>query len=252
MELSVITQSFHQKDYTVNCIKSLYYFCPTNVKLNVIVIENSDDTSYKNEIESINENITWINDPTKYSKSMGNAHCIMNGLKLVNDEWVLLLHNDTCITSESFFIQMLEKIDEGYGLIGTCYDRHPNRHSSIIVLGCLVKKDIAEKVDFRPGGLNEKGCEWDTGEKLHIYCRDNNIKTFCFDNTYNNSELSHKLNGEFKKIIELRTVDANGKVMFIHFARGTEKSTNSDNKKGRLSMREAVEFCNKNVFINNE
>lgn len=248
MKISVITQSCRQREYTVNCIKSLYHFCPDDITLNTIVIENSNDVSYKHEVESISTNITWINDSNKYGKSMANAQCIMNGLKLVQDEWVLLLHNDTCVTSPSFFTESLNKISGGYGLIGTCYDRHPNRHSSIIVLGCFVKTEIAKKIDFRPGGLSETGQEWDTGEKLHIYCRENNIKTFCFDNTYNNPEIIDRLFPPFKDIIELRTIDKNNEVMFMHFCRGTEKSTGSFSKRGRFSMKEAVEFCNKHVF----
>jgi len=249
--LTILTQSFHQKVFTVNCIKSLYQFKPADLKLTTIIIENSDDVSYKDEVTAISPNIVWINDPTRYSKSMGNAMCIMNGLKEVKDEWVVLLHNDTCITHENFFNSLIKKAEEGFELIGTVRDAHPQRHNSIIVLGCLVRTELAKKVDYRPKGQNEKGFDWDTGEKLDLYCREHNIPTFCFENSFND-KIEERLPEHYRDLkYTIRTIDEFGNVIFLHFARGTEKTQGSYGKPGRRTIPQVIEFCNKHIFNEN-
>jgi len=246
--MSVIITSFHQKDFTINCVKSYLYFCPIGFKLNLIVVENSDDISYKNEVLGMGGNITWVNNPTLYRGANANANGIEVGMKYVKDDYVFLSHNDICIASSNFFTSLSEKVKCGYQLVGTCFDIEPLRNYSIIVLGCLVKSDIVRSVDLYPFGGPPENHYYECGDRIHLYCRENNIPWFCFNNTHNNKELQSVLKEPYNSLLyTVITIDDYEQVIFLHFARGTDKTNNRYKKSGRLTLSQIIEFCN-NIF----
>lgn len=247
--LTVLLTSCHQKDLTINCIESYLKFCPSDLDLKIVLVENSSDTSYKDEVMALSNKITWINNNTSYIGSDALSQAIEIGMESVEDDYVFLSHNDICIVSDCFFKSLREKQREGYELIGMCSDIHPLRNHCIIVLGCLVKSEIVRKVDLyqlpNPDGTPRFEC----GDRVNIYCRENNIKHICFDNTHNNPELAKTLPEPFKSLnYVVRTVDDKGNVIFLHFARGFAKATGYYNKSGRLTVSEIIKWCEKNVL----
>ena len=248
--LSVIITSFHQEAFTLNCIKSYNYFCPSDLKLNLVVVENSKDTSYKEKALALGNNVVWVNNDTHKRGADANAHGIIVGLENTEDEYVFLSHNDACITGQNFFNVMREKVSSGYKLIGTCYDTHPARNHSIIVLGCLVQADIARTVDLYPLDKPDGTPYFEVGDRIHIYCRDNSIKHVCLKNTHNNPEIESSLKEPFRSLpYTLKTIDDNGGVIFLHFARGTTKTQGTYQKQGRFSIPQIIKFCETNLFI---
>lgn len=247
--MSVLITTYHQKAFTLNCIKSYLYFCPNNLRLKLIVVENSDDQSYKNDALALGDNIVWVNNNTNYRGANANANGIEVGLKYVGEEYVFLSHNDVCITSPMFYDCMRKKIEDGNKLIGTCYDIHPSRHYSIIVLGCLVDPEIARAVDLYPQDKPDGTPYFECGDRIHMYCRDNNIKHVCLKNTHNNKEILTDIKEPYKSIpYTLRTIDDGGNVIFMHFSRGTPKTSKQYKKKGRLTIPEIMKFCEEHVY----
>ena len=247
--MSVIITSYHQKDFTLNCIKSYLHFCPDTFDLKLIVVENSNDESYKEEALAMGDNITWVNNVTNYRGANANANGVEVGMKCVGNEYVFLSHNDVCITSPHFFTSMEEKVEEGNQLIGTCYDTHPQRNHSIIILGCLVNPEIVRAVDLYPLDRLDGSPYFECGDRIHIYCKENNIKHLCFDNTHNRPELAQELPEPYNNLnYTVRTIDHHGEVIFLHFARGTDKTAGRYTKKGRLSVPRLMAFCKKHIF----
>lgn len=248
-EFSIIISSFHQKEFTVNCVKSYLHFLPKDVSVEIIVIENSTDVSYKNDILSLNKDIIWVNNNTKYLGANANANAIEVGMKYVTNKYVFLSHNDTCVTSQDFYYSILDKVNSGYELVGTCYDVHPKRNFSIIVLGCMVRSDIVRAVDLYPLDRPDGTPYYECGDRINIYCKENNIKYHCFKNTHNNPEILDILQEPYKSLpFTLRTINDNNQVIFLHFARGTIKTMKKYAKAGRLTVSQVLDFCNKQVF----
>jgi len=250
--MSVIITSYHQKELTLNCIKSYLRFCPSNLNLKLIIVENSDDVTYKKDVLLMGNNIIWINNITHHRGANANANGVEVGMRYVDDEYVFLSHNDVCITSFSFFTSIIEKVQEGYRLIGTCYDTHPARNHSIIILGCLVESKIVREVDLYPLNKPDGSPYFECGDRIHIYCLENNIKHMCFRNTHNNEELVSELSVLYQNLnYTVRTVDHYNNLIFLHFARGTDKTIGRYKKKGRLGIPQIVQFCNDNIFNEN-
>ena len=99
MKLDVIIPSYKSKVLTALCVRSFENY-KGKYDMNYIVVENSDDSSYKSDIESLAENVTWVQNPIEYMPhqpfyaSKANAIGIETGLKYVKEEYVLICHND--------------------------------------------------------------------------------------------------------------------------------------------------------------
>lgn len=246
--MTVLLTSLHQRDFTINCIKSYLKFCPADFNMKIIVVENSEDVSYKEEVLAMGDNIEWFNNNTTHKGASALAHSVSFGMEHVKDEYVFLSHNDVCITSEKFFHCLKEKQEEGYQLIGTCYDTEPLRNHSIIILGCLVKSDIVRAVDLYPLDMPQPP-HFECGDRIHLYCKENKIPWLCLDNTHNNEELRKSLPEPYKSLLHtVVAVDHHNNVIFLHFARGTIKTTNQYKKPGRLTLPQIIDFCEKNIF----
>lgn len=253
MDLSIIITTYHQKDFTLNCVKSYLYFCPEDIKIKLIVVENSNDQSYMSDVLSLGENIVWVNNNTNYRGAYANANGVEVGMKYVGEEYVFLSHNDVCITSSMFYNCMKKKIEDGNRLVGTCYDVHPLRHNSIIILGCLVDPAIVRAVDLYPQDRPDGTPYFECGDRINIYCKENNIKHICLKNTHNNKEILEYMKEPFKSIpYTLRTIDDDNNVIFMHFSRGTPKTNNKYLKKGRLTIPQIIKFCEENIYKEKE
>jgi len=238
--LSVIIPSFHSEDLTCICVKSFEKFKPENLSIHYIVVENSDNISYKDEILGCAKNITWINNPTSAIGSEANAEAIDIGLIKVNTEWVFLCHCDICVCSNLFFKDLFKKVAEGYKLIGTVCD--PIRIQAIHVSGYLTTIDLANKVSPYPVYIDSAQI-LDVGDSLTKYCRDNDIKHYCFKNTFNCPEIIESLNENYRDFKVDRCVNDNCEVIFMHLGRGIPKTNKTYKKIGRVDVDGWDKFC---------
>ena len=255
-KMAVIITTYHQRDFTVNAIRSYLKFCPDDLDLKLIVVENSNDTSYKDEVLSLGNNIIWVQNDTRMRGADANAEGVEVGMRYVGNEYAFLSHNDVCIY-KNFFKAMREKVAEGNRLIGTCMDTAQERNQSIIILGCLVDPEIVRAVDLYPtpyiAGAPAGTC-FECGDRVHLYCKEHNIKHYCFKSTHNNPEIIDSIPEPFNDMpFTLRTIDDTGEVIFMHFARGVTKTEGSyylmSNKKGRWSIPQILEFCETKVYV---
>ena len=174
--IDVIIPSFHSRILTEICVKSLRVFCPSNIVLRYIVIENSNDISYKDSVIEIDPNIKWVNNNTKLVGSEANADAIEIGLKHVDCEMVLLCHCDVCVTNSDFLNNLVAKYDNGYRVVGTQFDNHPNRIKALHISGLLTNFDLSKVVKYMPHYQN--GVQsLDVGDELTQYCRQKDRKS---------------------------------------------------------------------------
>lgn len=242
--IDVIIPSFHSRDLTSICVRSLIRFCPSNVDLGYIIVENSDDISYKNNVTNLGSNIKWINNPTSAIGSEANAEAIEVGLKYISSNIIMMLHCDVCITNSSFVDNMLKKYDNGYKLVGCIYDIHPKRIGAIHISSLMTSKDIANSVSYIPH-YSEKIQNLDVGDELTQYCREKNIQYYCFKNTHNDPKLAETMDEKYRSFNVVRCIDDNNKVMLMHLGRGISKTMDKYHKKGRVYLNGWKEFCNK-------
>ena len=243
--MTVLISSCHQRDFTVNCIKSYLRFLPEELRLKFVIVENSSDESYKDEVLAMHDDIIWVNNNTPHKIAVDAwSHGIEVGMEHVDDEYVFLSHNDVCITSESFYTSMIQKAEEGNCLIGTCSDTHPIRNKSIILLGCFVKSDIIRSVD-----LYQKEPHFEGGDRVHLYCKEKGLKWMCFTNSHNNPEIVGDMEEPFKSLdYTVRAINDDGNVIFLHFARGVVKTNGTYPKEGRKTVPEILKWCDEHIL----
>jgi len=244
---SVIIPTFHSEEIITICIKSFEKFRPENIRVNYIVVENSQDKSYKDRICSLSENVKWINNPKEAYGSEANASAIELGMSYVKDDYVFTAHCDVCVTNESFYKSIIEKVEEGNVLVGMLCDTHPNRVDAIHILGLFTSLDILKKVDLYPKYKNGQNV-LDVGDSITVYCRKKKLPHYCFKNTYNNPEIEDDLDDKWKALHHIpRCIDDDGDVMFLHLARGIAKTSGTYSKPNRLGVKDWVKFYNNEV-----
>lgn len=237
-ELTVLTISYRTPDMIEILIKSFEKFKPPDLKINYVVIENSEKKYFENS-----ETLTYINNPTSKLGSYGNSIGIEIGKKNINTEWTFVCHSDVCVTNETFFSELEEKINEGFQLVGHRYDIHPERMKAYHVSGLLINTKLLQSLDSKP--MLPK---MDVGDIYTKHCQENNIKHFVFTNTLSDKKLFEKINEPFKSLGPSgvdRTIDKNNNVKFLHLGRGTPKFHKSYSKAGHFNFNNWKEFCEK-------
>ena len=253
-EITVITPTFRSPHLADIFVRSFEKFKPENLDIKYVIVENSDDESYRDHVLSLAKNITWIQNPgvthtftdaktgTENSEgSKANGLGVDKALEHAETEYVFIAHCDTCVTSQNFFYSIISKVEEGNVLVGTVLD--PSRISAVHISGLLIKTEIAKKVDIMPVYEKEKMI-MDVGDTYTKYCRDNNLPHYCFPNTFNENSLVDNLEEKFKSFHVDRALDQNGNVMFMHLGRGIEKTHNTYKKPNRVYLPGWYNFCN--------
>jgi hypothetical protein len=239
--ISIIIPSFHTKNISNICINSIEKYKPKWLNIKYIVIENSNEKNYINLKSS---NVIWINNIISITGSEANASAIVKGLNYVDTEVVMICHSDTCINA-SFFESIFKKYSEGNVLIGTVLD--PIRIKAVHISGLIVKSDIAKKVDYYPVYKNNIQI-MDVGDQLTKYCTDNNLKFFCFSNTFNKNVYNiDNIDKKFKDFNVDRCVDGEN-VIFLHLGRGTPKTNGTYYKENAVTVDQWEKFCLNNIL----
>ncbi len=254
-KLEVIIPTYHSRVLTVLLLKSLEKFKPDDLELVYHVVENSDDTSYKEEVLSVSEAVNWYNNPdadtnmsnSNNKPSWANCSAIDFVRQDIETEYTLLCHNDCVVTSRSFFEEVDQKIEEGYKLIGTSI--FPTEIQPLHVAGLVVDTNLLNQVGVTPDF--SKGM--DVGDVLTVHCRDNNIPYFCFDNTLTDKTLVMNCNEPWKSLGPSCGIDraldiGRNEVIYVHLARGAEKTFNRYHKPGKVYMSDWEKICYKYVL----
>ena len=108
-DLTIVIVTFKSGEKIINCLKSISYNIP------VIVVENSDNRNFKNEIENIFTNVNCI----LVGENKGYATANNIGLKSVKTKYALILNPDTILDKEAIknFFNASEQVKD-FWLIG--------------------------------------------------------------------------------------------------------------------------------------
>jgi len=253
--MSVIIPSYHSRDLTVICLKSFERFKLPGLNINYFVVENTDDTSYKDEVIGLADNVKWTNNIPGFKGvreeigSSENASAIEVSKEHITDDFVFTAHCDVCVTSESFYHTLFEKIEENE-LIGPLSDLCKERIGALHVSGLFMRANLMRNVNFFPRRIDADN-RMDVGDAATLYCRENNLKYLCLPNTHNNPELAEEISDEnFKNFKVVRCFDDNNDVIYMHMGRGIPKTIGTYDKTGknRVYLEDWVKFCNKKVL----
>lgn len=235
---SVIIPSLHSEVLTRICIRSFEAFRPDWLQLEYVVVENSNDENYVEDLP----NVRWISNPSSMKGSEDNALALEKGLHEVETEWVFMAHCDVCVTSPLFFSELKKKQEDGYEAIGMLRDKHPDRIQALHILGLLVKKNIIEDINLFPRYKGGKQI-LDVGDSITERCRNEEIPHYCFRNTYNDPEIIPELNERYRDLILPRCVAEDGTVIYLHLSRGIGKLDGSYKKSNRVYVNEWKCLC---------
>ena len=251
--ISVVIPSYHSKDLTTICLKSFEKFKPHGLNINYFVVENAQDNSYREEVLRLAKNVKWTNNNyvigVGESGSSQNASAIEITKKHIRDDFVFLAHCDVCVTSESFYETLFEKIKE-YELIGPLFDICEERIGALHVSGLFMRTELMNKINFFPRRI-DKDNRMDVGDAATLYCREHALKYLCLPNTYNSPQLAKKIRDEkFRNFQVTRCLDNNNDVIFMHLGRGIPKTIGTYNKVGsdRVYLNDWIKFCKECVL----
>ena len=244
--IDIVIPSFRSKDLTSLAIRSFERY-RRDFNFKYIVVENSEDTSYKDYVLSLSADVVWVQNPTSSLldsnrptvRSDANASGLEKGLEYVKTEYVFLCHNDVVACHDDWMSYLLSKIDKETPLVGV--REHDN---AAHVIGVLVKTDIAKSVSMYP----KLDC-WDVGDKLTHYCVENNLNYFICKNTNNDPDAAEKIKTEKYKNVNIdRVLNDNYEVFYMHLGRGTDKQYNLYHKPNKMLLPGWVEFVNRFVL----
>lgn len=237
-QLSIVMPTCLSRDLALIALSSFKKFCPEWLELRFIVVENSDNNSYKDEIERLGA--CWISNPTIRTHSWANASGIEIGLRKVDTEHVFLCHCDVMVTHPLFFETLRLSVDLGESLLGTVRD--PVRINAIHISGLLTTTALAKSVNMDPR-LDEMGSMvMDVGDALTAECRQLCLEHRCLQNTFNDPGLINSLQPPFSDFAVDRCV-VDGKVVFMHLGRGIDKTRGHYNKSGKISLNDWISFA---------
>jgi len=229
-------------------IKSFNKFSKSsNLDIKFLIVENTDfDLKTYLEDHRLIENCKIVsNSKTQLTYSYGHGDGLECAKHMIDTDYVFTCHSDTCVTSNSFFKEIEDCIDNDLDIVGVCEDTHPDRVRAYHCSGLLVKTSIFKSVSMMPDLPRI-----DTTDLLTLYCRDNNLKMKLFRNTYNDSSLVDICNSPFREMGKTcgvdRCLDSNDTVMFIHQGRGTSKMNGAYNSiaNKKVSTEEWISLCN--------
>jgi GT2 family glycosyltransferase len=238
MRIDIVMPSYRSEYLTCLAIKSFEQNKST-FDFRYIVVENSDDTSYRDKVKSISENVVWVQNPTNLINSEANAIAVEKGLELVETELVFICHNDVAAVDPSWMHFLLSKINEGNKLVGTVLDNI--RIKAVHISGFLTYTKFAKENNMYPTYEGSTQI-LDVGDILTQKCIEDGSSFFCCDNTENNDLLVENLDEEFKSFGVDRCLDDSGKVIFLHLGRGTPKSNGTYSKPNRIYLKDWVKF----------
>ena len=235
--IDVIIPTFKSKDITLLCLKSFLKF-NDYFDFKYIVVENSNDESYKNDVLSLSDNITWIQNSISEVGSFANANALHRGIKESESEYVFVCHNDVLAVHQDWMRFLFDKITkEDYSIAGFCRDNE--RINAVHVSGILTTRHIITGVDLYPTG---GGNILDVGDSLTKYCIDNDLGYFSCRNTHNNSEIEQELYFPFNNLHNTdRALSDTNEVLYLHIGRGTPKTHKTYHKPNRMTIEEWVE-----------
>jgi len=264
-KLEIIIPTYHSRALTMLLLESFEKFKPSDLDLTYHVVENSSDVSYRDDVLGVSDSVVWYNNPdadTNRSNSgnkpsWANCSAIDFVREKVETEFTLLCHNDCLVTSKLFFHEIRNKVEQGFKLIGTSL--FPTELRPLHVSGLLVETDMLNLVGVKPDFA--KGM--DVGDILTVHCRENNIPHFCFENAVvdrsvpaKDQVLTENCNQPWSSFGPRcgmdRAMNTNkDEVIYVHLARGAEKTFNRYHKPGKVYMSDWEQLCKHVLEIGN-
>jgi len=238
MDITTIIPSFHSPDLDEICIRSIERFKPKGWNVRHVVVENSDDHSFKQRIMCLGA-VEWVQNPTEQREASANAVAIRDGLRLLNTNWALILHCDTCVVSPMFFTALERATKSGMKLVGTQYYPPKGKPNCYHCSGIFAHKSVLRKADYTKKSV-------DAADDITAYCRREKITRHCFQNTLNDSSLVNSLPEPYKSFHVDRCI-MGGEVAFLHLGRGIPKTRGTYSKPGRVYLKEWVNFCRERI-----
>ena len=257
--IDIVIPSFRSKELISLAIKSFEKY-RGNFNFKYIVVENSNDTSYKEHVLSLSPDVLWVqnlvpsweNSNSPYVGSEANASGLEKGLESVQAEYVFLIQNDVVACRDDWMSYLVSKINDEVPMVtvrenfanwGAPWRQAAGRIACTV--GILVKTSIAKSVSMWPSGT-----DWDCGDELTRHCFDNGLNFFACQNTASDESLIEKIqNDEYRNLPGVeRVLNDNYEVIFMHLGRGAEKTLNRYRKPNKMLIPGWVKFVNENVL----
>ena len=188
LDLSIIIVNYNVKEYVISCIESIYKHISSNLRFEIIIVDNNSKDGSVEYLKKRYKNIILIEN----QKNVGFSPAVNQAAKMSFGKFLFLLNPDTVLIEDSFSkLMKTANNNEKFGAVGprilstnkenlNSFWRFPNIHSTILSLVHLdslnFKKNyndlntndiisvdsisggallVEKKVFYKVGGLNE-------------------------------------------------------------------------------------------------
>jgi len=256
-DISVVMTTFESYDLTKHAVLSFLKF-KNDVTYKIYLVDNfsRQDTVDKLIDFSRNENVNLIlnrkSDGTVVSMLNGTNGSYLNGLGIqtgvneIDSNFAFICHNDVLAYSDGWLDHLFSKL--GDDVKGASFSQDTIRIRAMHMSGYLLDWNYYRSSDdvFWFPKWDNGNMLWDAADHPTKHIREDNKKYHVCHNTFNEKHLLENLRDEMIDKYNIhadKSLDDNGKIMYLHLGRGLLKSENRYNKPGRTYHREWIEFC---------
>lgn len=242
-KISLLTVTYKTPVYSQIVLSSFEKYKPDNLDVEYVVVENSDSKKGLDVLEDRVGNLKYINNPTSEIGSMANGVGIELGKNHIREdsEWVFVCHSDVCVISEKFFNEFNWRAASGDVLIGASWN---GAKKHIHCSGYFIRRDLLMKVNLMPVWSPDGSMQLDVGDTANVYCEENNLASYCMDNTHNIPGLKESMGAPYSEWDGVDIcVSREGEQVFLHLGRGTWKSQGKYSNPNKVNPSRWIDIC---------
>jgi len=200
------------------------------------IVENSNDSSHKEFIESLNNRVTWIQNDVdfsqeKYPASFAVASAFEKAIREnKNGDFIFFSHNDISPAKSDWLSFFFKRYDDGNRVVSAMSDN--SRINAPHTCALLTDRKFVSGLSLFPVIIDNEMTH-DVGDTISQKCRDLGLKEYVFRNTHNNKDINSLISdNDFAEFDVVKSINENNDVIIMHLARGTTKYHGQYKKSG--------------------
>jgi len=174
-----------------------------------------------------------------------NALALEIGSRFVENKWVFVCHNDVFAYDRDWLQTLFSKVSDKVRAVAYCRDNA--RVNALHVSSTLFNFELFKSLNlsFFPKYDNKDLQIMDVGDEITVGFKEKGYDVHVFSCSHNDPsilEVIHQGYPELKEFFFDKTIDENGKVIWLHLGRGVPKFLGIYSKTGRCGYEEWIEL----------
>jgi len=243
--VNIVIPSFRSPALAYSTIQAYENFS-NGFKFYYTIVENSNDSSHREILESLNDRVTWIQNDVdfsqeKYPASFAVASAFEKGInENKNGDFIFFSHNDISPARSDWLSFFFKRYDDGNRIVSAMRDN--SRIKAPHTCALLTDREFVTDLSLFPVMVDGEMTH-DVGDTISQKCRDLGFGEYVFRNTHNDGEVNSLISdSDFVNFDVVKSINKNNDVIIMHLARGTTKYHGQYRKSGGERLPAWVNF----------